>query len=127
MADYGAKDSVLGGEVYFLSRNPIYNQEKPYTLRYAPELDFPQTNIERSLHKIKFQDMRDAPGLIYDKCGFTFANYVSAMRHEDFESPIKIETLHQAEIVECVKKTLNASSIDVLDYVVNLYRQRLVN
>jgi len=66
---------MLVGRMHFLARDPRYQHEKPYTLRYAPspEDDFPQSNIERIEHELRFHDLRSYPDLKYEQCGFTIA------------------------------------------------------
>ncbi|KAH8820809.1 methyltransferase [Xylogone sp. PMI_703] len=104
--------------VYFLNRDPKYEEVKPYTLRYTPEDGFPQTNVKRTLHGLQFHNMRLEKNLQYEKCGFKVANLESQMTYEDYNDNEKIETIHQREVEACVREALNASSADVLDYVV---------
>ena len=109
---------TVDGNMYFLSRDEKYKEEKPYTLRYAPDDGFPQTNIERTEYSIKFHNIRTEQDLVYSRCGFQVANLQSRMRYEDYDDVEKIESIHQPEVAECVKKALRASSTEVLDYVV---------
>lgn len=111
-------DLAVNGKIYFLSRIPAYDNVKPYTLRYTPEDGFPQTNVERELHTLTFQDMRKNFYIPYDKCGFKVANLQSRMSYDDFDDPDKVESLHQQEVADCVKDSLKASSVEILDYVI---------
>jgi hypothetical protein len=111
-------DLAVEGNMYFLSRDEKYNQEKPYTLRYTPDDGFPQTNIDRTEYSIKFHNMRAERNLVYNRCGFKVANLQSQMRYEDFDDVEKVESIHGPEVAECVKQALKASSAEVLDYVV---------
>ncbi len=107
------------GNMYFLSRDEKYREEKPYTLRYSTEDGFPQTNIERTEYSIKFHNMRTEPDLVYSQCGFLVANLQSKMKYDDYDDVGKVESIHQPEVAECVKQAMNASSAEVLDYVVS--------
>jgi hypothetical protein len=112
-------NTVVEANMYFLSRDEKYRKEKPYTLRYSTDDGFPQTNIERTEHCIKFHDMRTAADLTYRRCGFRVANLQSQMQYEDYNDVRKIESIHQPEVAECVKQAMQASSAEILDYVVS--------
>jgi hypothetical protein len=109
---------TVDGNMYFLSRDEKYREEKPYTLRYTPDDGFPQTNIDRTEYSIRFQNMRTEQNLVYNKCGFRVANLHSQMKYEDYDDVEKVESIHRPEVAECVKQALKASSAEVLDYVV---------
>jgi hypothetical protein len=112
-------DLAIEGKMYFLSRDEKYREEKPYTMRYAPDDGFPQTNIDRTEYSIKFHDMRAERSLVYSRCGFKVANLQSQMKYEDYDVVEKVESIHGQEVAECVKQALKASSAEVLDYVVS--------
>jgi hypothetical protein len=114
-----SNDLAVEGNMYFLSRDEKYLQEKPYTLRYAPDDGFPQTNIDRTEYNIKFHNMRAEPNLFYNRCGFKVANLQSQMRYEDYDDENKVDSIHGPEVAECVKQALKASSAEVLDHVVS--------
>jgi hypothetical protein len=116
---------AVDGNMYFLSRDEKYREEKPYTLRYVPDDGFPQTNIERTEYSIKFYNLRSEQNLVYSRCGFQVANLQSQMKYDDYDDIKKVESIHQPEVAECVKQALRASSAEVLDYVVS-YRSCLV-
>lgn len=116
-------DHSSTGKIYFLTRLPKYIHEKPYTLRYRPdnEDDLHQTNIERTLQPITFQDLRASADLPYESCGFKVVELDSAMRYEDYDEPTKVEAIHVREVEACIKAALQAESAEVLDHVVSLY------
>lgn len=110
---------AVDGNMYFLSRDEKYREEKPYTLRFAPDDGFPQTNIERTEYSIRFHNMRTEQDLVYSRCGFRVANLQSQMKYEDYDDVKKVESIHHPEVAECVKQALKSSSAEVLDYVVS--------
>src|ERR1700738_1905866 len=113
-AEMSTNDNLaVEGNMYFLSRDEKYIDEKPYTLRYATEDGFPQTNIERTEYSIKFYNMRTELDLVYRRCGFRVANLQSKMKYEDYDDVKKVESIHQPEVAECVKQAMNASSAEV--------------
>jgi hypothetical protein len=114
-------NTAVEANMYFLSRDEKYREEKPYTLRYSTGDGFPQTNIERTEYSIKFHDMRTESHLVYSRCGFQVANLRSQMKYEDYDDVKMIESIHQPEVAECVKQAMKASSAEILDYVVSSY------
>ena len=120
-------NTAVEANMYFLSRDEKYGEEKPYTLRYSTDDGFPQTNIERTEYSVKFYDMRMEADLIYSRCGFRVANLQSQMQYEDYDDVKKIESIHQPEVAECVKQAMKASSAEVLDYVVSHTYPRFCN
>ena len=120
-------NTAVEANMYFLSRDEKYREEKPYTLRYSTEDGFPPTNIERTEYSIKFHDMRKKADLLYSRCGFRVANLQSQMQYEDYDDVEKIESIHQPEVAECVKQAMKASSVEILDYVVSHTYSRFRN
>jgi hypothetical protein len=119
--------TAVEANMYFLSRDEKYREEKPYTLRYSTDDGFPQTNIERTEYSIKFYDMRTETDLAYSRCGFRVAKLQSQMQYEDYDDVKKIESIHQPEVAECVKQAMKASSVEILDYVVSHTYSRFHN
>lgn len=116
-----ASNAPLEARMHFLSRDSKYLEEKPYTLRYtpAPEDGIPQTNIDRVEHCLKFTDMRNQSDVSYDRCGFAVAKLENpTMKYQDYADSEEIETKHSSEVLECVKSALEASSTELIDYVV---------
>ena len=114
-------DIPIEARMHFLSRDPKYLEEKPYTLRYAPAAEdgISQTNIDRVEHHLVFHDMRDQHDLTYDRCGFAVAKLENnGMSYQDYADSEQIENKHAEEVLECVKKALGASSTELIDYVV---------
>ena len=112
---------MIEGRMHFLARDPKYQHEKPYTLRYAPAVEdgIPQTNIERVEHPLQFQDMRNRSDLTYSECGFTVARLGNdSMAYQDYGDTVKIEEVHASEVLACVQEALGAQQVQLIDYVV---------
>ena len=127
-SDQGA--AVLG-RMHFLTRDPKYTHEKPYTLRYtpAPESGIPQTNIARVEHPVVFHDLRDRTDLKYEACGFGVVNLDNAnaadaegerpvFSYDDYAHNDRIEKEHAPRVLQAVHTALGAASADLIDYVV---------
>lgn len=114
--------AAVHGRMHFLTRNPKYAQEKPYTLRYtpAPESGIPQTNIERVEHPVVFHDLRGRTDLLYDECGFSVVKLgaQASFPYDDYEHADRIESGHAPHVLEAVRKALGAQSAELVDYVV---------
>lgn len=112
-------DSDIEADIHYLSRSDVYKSVKPYTLRYKPPGSLPITNVVREQKATIIRNMREQPETLqYDKCGFQIANLDTQMTWEDFSDVDKIDQVHRPEIEQCVKETMQASSVQVLDYVV---------
>ena len=112
-------DGDIVADIHYLSRSDVYKTIKPYTLRYKPPGSLPITNVAREQKATIIRNMRQHPEkLQYDNCGFQFANLDTQMTWEDFSDVNKIDQVHRPEIEQCVKEKLQASSVQVLDYVV---------
>lgn len=116
------EDLSVKAPIYFLSRNPMYETTKPYTLRYRPSgaSQIPQTNVEREVHQVSIHDLRYANELKYEKCGFQVVKMESEMTYEDFDDEEKVERFHGKEVGAAVRVALGARSVDVVDFVVCL-------
>lgn len=112
--------SHLTAQLHFLARDPKYEYEKPYTLRYIPSPTdgLSQSNIDRVQHEVKFHDLRLQP-LDYSECGFTVTNCSSTLQYDDYADTDKIEKTHAPEVMVGVRLALGATSVDLLDYVVS--------
>ncbi|KXH50926.1 methyltransferase CmcJ [Colletotrichum nymphaeae SA-01] len=110
--------SCLTAQLHFLARNPKYEHEKPYTLRYtpSPEDGLSQSNIDRVQHEVKFHDLR-LRSLDYSECGFTVTDCSSILQYDDYADTDKIEKAHAPEVMVAVRLALGATSVDLLDYV----------
>ncbi|KAK1456504.1 methyltransferase CmcJ [Colletotrichum cuscutae] len=113
--------SCLTAQLHFLARNPKYEYEKPYTLRYipSPKDGLSQSNIDRVQHEVKFNDLR-LRSLDYSECGFTVTDCSSTLQYDDYADTDKIEKIHAPEVMVAVRLALGATSVDLLDYVVEL-------
>jgi hypothetical protein len=106
--------------MYYLEKEPLYETEKPYTMRYMPEERIPQTNFKKCEQPMTARSMR-APGagpFRFEECGFQLVEFHSKMSYDDFWDNDKIQTLYIQEVRETIKKALGAKFVWVLDYAV---------
>lgn len=50
--------AFVEASVHFLARDEVFEIEKPYSLRFPPGGDLPQSNIKREKFKVVMNDMR---------------------------------------------------------------------
>ena len=109
----------LEADLYFLARNPRYNHEKPYSMRYPPHISIDQSNILHERHTISIHNMRPhLEDLDFNECGFGLMSLESQMSYEDFKDQSKIHTVYLEELKQALKKDLGASHVYISDHVV---------
>ena len=108
-------------DMYFLARNPLFETEKPYTMKYPPRTKIPQTNVQRVVEKITVNDMRcfdSIAGPTFNTHGFEKLKFESSMSYEDFENRDKVDSTHAAEISEAVRQRFGATHVHAIDTIV---------
>jgi len=121
------KSLNVRASIYFCSRDEKFKNEKPYTLRYDPGGLFPATNIINEEHQVEIQNMRISKPP-YDIGGFTFEEFASKMAYEDYENEICIQKVHIPEIEECLKTSLDATFVQVVDVAVGkIFPMQFIN
>lgn len=114
-------DHSLTADTHFLARHPIFGEEKPYSMRYPPETDIPQSNFMRDKRPLRLANMRQHQDkLNFREVGFGVMSLESEMSYEDFEDDEKLRTIYREEIAIHLKKMLGAAHVLVLDHVVSL-------
>ena len=112
----------IEAEVHFLSRDPLYRQVKPYSMRFKPIGDLKQSNLIPEKLSLKIKSIRDAKSKIdFDQCGFDVLPLKSNMAYEDFRDPQKIADTYAPEICAALKRRLRAQHVYVMDYAVCIY------
>lgn len=114
-------DTKLYGVLHFLDRNPKYDSEKPYTVRYDTEGKFPYTNIENVRERIQIHDLRDGgtdlpERFSLDKNGFTIITIPDEMSYDEFNDDEVMRAKHLPKVLTTVQRNLKAGKIHVLDY-----------
>ncbi|KAJ0413770.1 hypothetical protein BJY00DRAFT_296317 [Aspergillus carlsbadensis] len=96
--------------------NPVLETEKAYVLDYVAGPDIPRTNITvETVENIPVQDVRKSP-LSLEGNGITVTKFVTSMEYSDFADDRKVQTCFIEEAKACLKDTLAAKEVHVLDY-----------
>jgi len=114
------QDASITASLYFLARRPIYDSEKPFTLRYDPGNSLPASNVESEEHEVEIRNMR-LHEFSYEKCGFQWCRVSSSMEYSDYSDDNIIQQKHFPEVKACLKKALGASLVEIIDLAVSQY------
>ncbi|AEO67444.1 uncharacterized protein THITE_2088932 [Thermothielavioides terrestris NRRL 8126] len=117
MASANESESVHA-TMYFLQRSSIYDEEKPYSLRFPPGDGLAQSNILREAHLIQVASMRGRSDLRLETCGFEVMAFSSPLSYEDYEDANKIAHVLLPALCRKLKQHLSAQHVVALDFSV---------
>lgn len=109
----------MEASIYFLGRDKLYETEKPYSLRFPPDGDHPQSNIRREKFKVTINDMRKGEPPALESNGFQVMELQSAMDYEDFANEDMIQSVYLPELQTSLMETLGAKYVNVTDFAVS--------
>ncbi|CCC14295.1 hypothetical protein SMACR_08858 [Sordaria macrospora] len=110
--------STVMSTMWYLERSPLYDTEKPYSMRYNPDDGVPQSNFQKIRCPVKVKSMRE-PGagpFRLDECGFQLIQLHSSLEPDDFWDQERVQSVYIQEVKEALKKELGAKYVHVLDY-----------
>lgn len=118
--DGHAGKSYVQSTMWYLERLPLYDTEKPYTIRYEPEDGIPQTNFKKVELPMTVRSMREsgAGPFRLSECGFQRMQLKSRLAPEEFWDNNKIQEVYIQEVKDALKNELGAKYVHVLDYAV---------
>ena len=104
----------------FLFRDPRYESEKPYTLRFTPSNHFPRTNLNiESRDNLIINDIRGREGeYTLERNGFTIMPLDSKLSYKDFEDEEKVVDVYLREVADGARSALGAKKVLVLEHIV---------
>lgn len=104
----------------FLSRLELYQDVKPYGLRFSPPDELPQTNIKGHLERVRVQDarLRDE-NASFETCGFCLVPFSTAMAYRDFNDPPTVKDVYCSEIAAALRSFLDVRHVRVIDFSVS--------
>lgn len=112
-------NSNITVDTSFLARDARFRHEKPYSMRYPPEIDILQSNLIQDAKSVQLEDMRHHIGTLeFEQCGFRVMSLVSSMAYSDFEDEDKVTRIYREEIASTLGESLQATHVHVLDHVV---------
>ncbi|PVH80612.1 hypothetical protein DL98DRAFT_588208 [Cadophora sp. DSE1049] len=109
----------VNSSMYFLDDIPLYQEEKPYRLKFQPSSDIPATNIQVKKHEVNFTDTRSrVKDYSLKKNGFQLIPMESTMLGSDFEDDAKIKKVYLTEVGNSLKKLTSASRVQIFEHLV---------
>lgn len=115
-----ASDTVTA-TLHFLPRDPLYDDEKPYSIYYTPHGDIPQTNVYQDIVKgVKVRNIRAMrDNLDFQTDGLMVRNFHTKMSYEDFATPDIVRNVYVPEVADVLRKELGVENVAVLEYLVS--------
>ncbi|OMP83096.1 hypothetical protein BK809_0004477 [Diplodia seriata] len=119
------KQTAGGADVqthtHFLQRDALYDEEKPYSLRYTPPAGFPRANIKLERHGIRVRDVRPAKDdLSFERDGFEVIDFSSQMKYQDWDDDSKIKSVYLREVADRLRKALGACHVQIFEHTVGM-------
>ncbi|PMD20216.1 hypothetical protein NA56DRAFT_671594 [Hyaloscypha hepaticicola] len=112
------EENSVEASMHFLARDKLFEIEKPYSLRFPPDGDLPQSNIKRGKFKVVINDMRRGELPTLEQNGFQIMDMESSMHYSDFEDEEQIKSLYLPEVEAALLKELNGRHVHVIDFAV---------
>lgn len=110
---------VLEADTYFLQRDPLYKEEKPYSLRFTPPDGFPRANIKLERHTISIHDIRSrSKPLSFWQHGFQMLPFQSAMKYSDFDDDNIVKEIYLREAANNLRDFLGAQKVQIFEHTV---------
>ncbi|KAH6624108.1 hypothetical protein B0J18DRAFT_444372 [Chaetomium sp. MPI-SDFR-AT-0129] len=116
------RDKVLA-DLGFLARLNLYEEVKPYGLRFPPPQGLAQSNIEGHTQSVNVQNGRlQDQKFSFDSRGFCLAPFSTSMKYTDFDEPLMVKDVYCAEVAEAVKAGVaGARHTRVIDFSASNY------
>lgn len=110
--------------MYYLERLPLYDTEKPYTMRYEPDEDIPQSNFKKVPYPMVVKSMREqgVESFRINECGFQLVHLDSALSYDEFWDSKRVEEVYIKEVKDMLKRELGAKFAVALDFAVRMPR-----
>ncbi|KXS94833.1 hypothetical protein AC578_3668 [Pseudocercospora eumusae] len=117
--------NTITSRINFLARDPIYEHEKPYNLKFDPPKGQPYTNIKADTRDTCIEDIRGREqNFRMETQGFAVLSLEddgeegTTMAYEDFDDRTKCQDVYCKQVAEGLKRMLGASRVQIFEYVV---------
>jgi hypothetical protein len=115
----GALSRIVSSDVNFLQRDALYNDEKPYSLRFTPPEEFPRANIKLERHAISVKDIRNrAEPFTFHDNGFQILPFQSRMQYGDFDDDEIVKQIYLREAANLLRDFLGAQKVQIFEHTV---------
>ena len=111
--------AMVETSMHFLTRDKLYEHEKPYRLKYAAAERIPISNFKLEKQEpVKINSLRGREqDFSFDKNGFAVLKIDEELPYDDFSNP---EGIHRylGIVASGLQKLLGADKVQVFQYVV---------
>ncbi|KAK5451988.1 hypothetical protein LTS15_007711 [Exophiala xenobiotica] len=112
----------IPASIHFLSRLPIYREEKPYTIRYnlAKDSAVLRTNAyHEEIQNVPITDIRGRESLFtLSEHGFGVIKYEINMTHQDFADEKRVEEVYLPGVARRLRELLDAKHVQVYEHII---------
>lgn len=117
----GTSLDTVSATLHFLPRDPLYDEEKPYSIQYTPHGDVPRTNVYQDIiDGVKIRNIRPIRDTLdFNNDGMIVRNFQTKMIYEDFAIPEVVREIYVPEIAELLKKEMGVENVAILEYLVS--------
>ena len=118
---HAVKMSVVETSMHFLTRDDLYEREKPYQFRYDVADGIPRTNLRHVKQEpLKIHNMRGREEQFsFEKNGFTVLELDEEIPYDDFDDPAGIRRYLDI-VAKQLRLKLNADTVQVYQYLVSV-------
>lgn len=112
--------SVLSS-IHFLQRDPLYDSEKVFELKFDPSSGLPKSNMRLEKRDgIEIQDIRDREAQYsFDRNGFSILRADFGMPANTYYEEHLLRQEYFPKLAHAVKEHLRASQVRIFDYNVS--------
>lgn len=111
---------IVETSMFFMTRDPLHQKEKPYAYRYAAAIDIPQSNfaLEERDH-IPIKDIRShLQDFSIEKNGFAILKMTNEIQYSDYFDTLKVEVYFR-QLESILRTHLQASHVQVFRHAVS--------
>ena len=106
----------------FLAHDSLYDEEKPYLLKFDPPSGFPQSNYNIDTKQQLIQDIRGREKhFSITKNGFAIMSLHTELSYEDFDDDKKLREVYFPEVADALRKLLGAFRVQIFEHLVCCY------
>lgn len=113
--------SSIIGSISFISKDELYQREKPYSLKFTPPAGLPKSNVRGHTHDQILEDIRSREDQFnIEKNGFALVSLPEALTYEDFDDESKVQHVYLPQIAQLLQDMLGASRVQIFEHLVRV-------
>lgn len=111
----------ISSPMNFLAHDRLYDEEKPYLLKFDPPSGFPQSNYNIDTKEQLIEDIRGREkDFSIAKNGFAIMPLHTKLSYEDFDDEKRLREVYFPEVADALRKLLGASRVQIFEHLVRL-------